>query len=99
MARPRATDLPGIEGPGVAPVKIKELERLGDKFIEIRDEKAELASKLTKLEAQMAEIMEEHKLTKYQFSDQEIAIKKGKVHIKIKSVKAEGVEVDPDGEP
>lgn len=78
----------------MSPVKIKELDRLGDKFIEIRDDKADLAGKLTKVEAQMAEIMEEHGVTKYQFSDQEIILKRGKVHVKIKSVKAEGVEVN-----
>lgn len=99
MARPKPQDLPGVEGPGVSPVKIKELERLGDKFIEIRDDKAELARKLSKIEAQMAEIMTENGLSKYQFSDQEMILKQGKVHVKIKTVKAEGVEVDPDDEP
>ncbi len=95
MSRPKAQDLPGVEGPGVSPPKIKELDRLGDKFIEIRDDKADLASKLTKVEAQMAEIMEDQGLTKYQFSDQEMILKRGKVHVKVKTVKVEGPS-EPD---
>jgi len=90
--RPKAQDLPGVEGPGVSPIKIKELDRLGDKFIDKRDTKTEIASEMTKIEAQMAEIMEEQGLTKYQFSDQEMILKRGKVHVKIKTVKAEGVD-------
>lgn len=40
MARPKAQDLPGVEGEGVSPKKDKALEKLGDEFIEIRDQKA-----------------------------------------------------------
>lgn len=78
-----------MEGPGVAPPKYKDLDRLGDKFIEVRDEKAELASKLGDIEVSIAEKMVEHGLNKYKFSDQEIILKPGKTHIKIKTVKAD----------
>jgi hypothetical protein len=96
MARPKQEELAGVEGPGVSPIKIKELDRLGDRFIENRDAKADLAAKCTKIEAQMAEMMEEHGLARYQFSDQEMILKRGKVHVKIKTVKVEGVEGNGD---
>lgn len=98
MARPKQTEIP-MEGQGVAPTKIKELDRLGDKYVEIRDEKAELATKLGDVERRMADIMIENGMSKYQWSDQEMIIKPGKTHVTVKTVKAEGVEVDPDDEP
>lgn len=96
-------DLPAMEGPGVAPPKFKDLDRLGDKFIDVRDQKAALAEKLGDIEKQIAEKMVEHGMGRYKFSDQEIILKPGKTHIKIKTVKAvadDGPgEVDPDDEP
>lgn len=88
MKKPVTQDLPGVEGPGVSLPKFKDLDRLGDKFTSVRDEKAELAAKLGDIEASIAAKMVEHGLTKYKFSDQEIILKPGKTHIKIKTVKA-----------
>lgn len=85
----KTQDLPGVEGPGVSLPKFKDLDRLADKFIEVRDQKAELATKLGDLEKQIADKMIHHGLDRYKFSDQEVIIKTGKTHIKIKTVKAE----------
>jgi hypothetical protein len=90
--RPTAQELPGVEGPGVGRVKDKILDRLSDEFIEIRDDKAALAGKLSKVEAKIADRMVELGITKYAFSDQMVEVKQGKVRIKIKTVKAESVE-------
>lgn len=98
MSRPKPQDLPGVEGPGVSVPKHKDLDRLGDKFIEIRDAKAKLAGDLTKQEQKIAELMLEKGISKYQFADQEIIVKQGKVHIKIKTVKADGVESAEESE-
>lgn len=87
-----------MQGEGVAPLRYKDIDRLADKFIEVRDSKAELAKELTKIEGRIAEAMEEHGITKYTFSDQEVILKTGKTHVKIKTVKAEGVESNPTGE-
>lgn len=88
-----------MEGAGVAPLRYKDIDRLADKFIEVRDSKAELAKELTKIEGRIAEAMEEHGITKYTFSDQEVILKPGKAHVKIRTVATEGVEIDPDDEP
>lgn len=86
-----------IEGPGISPVKYKDIDRLGDKFIDVRDKKAELATELGKIEERIAEKMTEHGITKYRFADQEVILKPGKTHVKIKTVKSEGVDpVDSD---
>ena len=98
MPRPTQNDIPGVEGPGVSQPRFKDIDRLADKFIDIRDQKSDLASQLTKIESQIAEKMEEHGITKYSFSDQVVEMKQGNVHIKIKNVKAEGVETDSGDE-
>lgn len=90
FGRAWAEDLPGVDGPGVAPVKVKKLDVLGEKFITARDDKALLAEEMTAIEKNMAEVMAENNITRYRFSDQEMFLKPGKTHVKIKTVKSEG---------
>lgn len=92
---PKPQDLPHMEGPGVAQLKIKELDRLGDKMDELLEERAKLSGQITKVEGQMADIMQERGITKYHWSDKVMEIKVGKVHVKVKTVRSEGVD---DGE-
>lgn len=95
---PKIQELPGVEGPGVSPLKIKELDRLGDKMNDLLEERSKLSGNVTKLEGQMAEIMQERGITKYHWSDKVMEIKTGKIHIKVKTVRAEGVESDDSEE-
>ena len=93
---PRKQEEMPLEGPGVSIPKIKGLDRLGDQFIETRDEKAALATKLGEIERKIIELMVEHNVSHYKFSDQQIDLKTAKDHIKIKTVKA---DAESDGEP
>ena len=97
MARPKQSEMP-IEGPGVSTPRFKDLDRLADQFIEIRDSKAELAAELGTIEVKIAEKMVEHGLSRYKFSDQEVILKPGKQHIKIKTVKVESGEPPLSGD-
>lgn len=83
-----------MEGPGVGQVKHRDIDRLGDKFIEIRDEKAALATKLGETEKAIVDKMVEKGLTKYTFGDQEVIVKPGKNHIRIRTIKVEGAEAN-----
>jgi hypothetical protein len=74
--------------------KIKALETLGYKFMEIRDQKSELAEELGTVEAKMLDIMADKGIERYRFGDQEIILKNGKNHAKIRTVK-----VQPGEEP
>ncbi len=96
MPRPKPLDLPNMTGPGVAQEKYKDLDRLGDEFIELRDKKAETATKMRTVEKKLAEKMSEKGITRYRFGDQEMLIKIGPTHIKIKTVKVEDID---NGEP
>ena len=92
MPRPQVQDLPEMTGPGVAPLKIKELDRLGDKMNDLLEERSKISASITKVEGQMAEIMEERGLKKYHWSDKVMEIKTGKVHVKVKVVRSEGYD-------
>lgn len=88
-----------MEGAGVAPVKDKKLDALCDQFIELRDQKSELAEGLTAVETKILDRMNELGITVHRFSDQIASIKAGKNHVKIKTVKADsGGDGAPDGE-
>lgn len=91
MGRPRQNDMDLGEAPGVAPIKVKALETLGYKFRDLRDEKAELAEEMGKVESKMLDIMAEKGIERYRFGDQELTLKKGKNHTKIRTI-----QVDPE---
>ena len=93
---PKIQDLPNMTGEGVAPLKIKELDRLGDKMNDLLEERSKLSAQVTKVEGQMADIMNERGILKYHWSDKVMEIKQGKLHVKVKVVKAEGVEDNED---
>lgn len=93
---PKIQELPGVEGPGVSPLKIKELDRLGDKMNDLLEERGKISANVTKVEGQMAEIMQERGIAKYHWADKVMEIKQGKVHVKVKTVRSEGVETDED---
>lgn len=93
--RPKQEEIP-MKGPGVAPVKDKKLDALADKFVEMRDEKSKLAEEMTNIEANIVARMQEIKCESYRYADREVKITKGKVHVKVKTVKNEGAGYDTD---
>jgi hypothetical protein len=94
--RPKQEEIP-LEGKGVAPVTDKKLTKLGEDFIDKRDAKATLAEELTGLETKIKDRMAEIGVEVYRFGDQEMRIKLGKAHIKVKTIKNEGAEEQFDG--
>lgn len=97
-SRPKQEEIDLGADPGVGQVKDKKLERLGYEFIETRDQKAELAEKLGEIETKIFDRMGELDLRVYRFGDQELSIKDGKRHCKVKTVKTENEqfgEVEP----
>ena len=95
--RPHVQDLPNMVGDGVALKQFKELDKLGETFIDLRDDKAKLAEELTGVEKNILDAMIKHGLTRYTFSDQEMLIKPGATHVKIKTVKV-GTEAEANEE-
>lgn len=87
--RPKQGDLPGVEG-----IKDKKLKALGDEFIDLRDNKAQLAKDMTACEAKIMDRMEELDLRVFVFGDQEMRIDPGKRHVKVKTIQNEGQSED-----
>ena len=87
-----------MEGPGVALPKHKDLDRLGDKYKTLLEQRAETSTEITKVEGRIADAMSEKGLTRYVYSDQEMILKPGKTHIRIKTIKAEGVEANGESD-
>ena len=83
--KPKQDDMP-FEGPGIAPVKHRDLDKLGDQLSDLREDKSKLAEKITEVEKKALERMTELTLTPYRFRDMEMSVKPGNPHVKIKSV-------------
>ena len=88
--RPKQNEMP-IKGDGVEVTTDKELIAMGDKFIDQRDAKAQLTTELTKTEADILKRMAVLNLQRFRFGDQLAVLSTGKQHVKIKTVKNEGV--------
>jgi len=81
--RPKQNDMP-FEGPGVALPKIKELDKLGDKFVELRDQKADLNIRIADLEKEIIQLMHANGIAKYLLDGQTLELKEATLHVKIK---------------
>ena len=98
MAKAKQEDIPGVEGVGVSIVKDKKLEALADAYVEDRDEKAEIAERMTGTETKIVGRMVELGITTFKYADKVVTIKKGAVHVKVKTVKNEGAEDTESGD-
>ncbi len=83
-------DLPGIKGEGVELPSDKVLDKLGEKYIDLRDQKAKLAEEITALDKKAVERLAELGWQRYRFRDQEMFVKQGDPHIKIRTVEVGG---------
>lgn len=88
-AKVKQVEMP-LKGEGVEIITDKKLIMFGDDFIDTRDEKAKLAEKLTGLEKNILERMDEIGVKVFRFSDQIVTAKVGARHVKIKTVKVTG---------
>lgn len=100
-ARPRTEDLPGVEGPGVAPVRIPEVDRLADDYIKERDKRVRLTPREIAAKQKLIEALHEHKeltgpdgtLT-YRYDTVLITLEPGKEKLKVKDVTEEEQDLE-----
>jgi hypothetical protein len=57
---PRTADLPGVEGPGVAPKSIPEVEALADAYVIARNNRQRLTDKEVAAKERLTEALKEH---------------------------------------
>lgn len=84
--KPKAQDLPGIKGKGVAPEKIPALDEQIENLIDFRDDAATAKEGIKTAESALIASMEQHKLLEYQHEDMKLFMDKGKTKVKLKKV-------------
>lgn len=94
MARPKQEEIP-MTGEGVAPKRIKELDVLGDKYVEVRDKRMEWTEKEQVAKANLIAKMEELKISKYRYGDHEIDLT-SKSNVKVKNVDSTAGETEEE---
>lgn len=93
----KVTELPGIKGPGVAPVVIPEINKMAEAYIRERDKRMELTPKeVAAKDALIAAIhkaADDGKLKRdrdgtviYNYDDNQVILNPGKETVKVKSV-------------
>lgn len=90
--RPKADDLPGMDGPGVAPFKDSALTKFGGRLDDLRDQRATLTEEITQVEKNAVERMVELKISRYRYGDREMILRPGSAHVKTKEVKGDGAD-------
>jgi hypothetical protein len=98
MIRQQQEDLGGMEGPGIAPVKIKEIDKHVALYTAARDEHGQVTEKLTNAKKLLIEVMHKHEaeITKdangeliYRCGDEVVTVKPGKEDLKVKTAPLE----------
>src|ERR1700690_3227631 len=90
MARAKQTEIP-LKGKGVAATTDKKLIALGDQFIDRRDKRATTTTEMGNVEKDILKRMTVLGIQQFRFGDQLAVLSTGKQHIKIKTIKVEGV--------
>lgn len=97
-------DLPGIEGPGVAPVRIPKIEALADDYFKEKEKRCQQTPKEIAAKNKLIEALHEHaeeigrnptdQSIRYQYGDMVVLLKPGKEALQVKEVRAfEGEDV------
>jgi hypothetical protein len=58
--KPRTAELPGVDGPGVAPKHIAEVEKLADAYVDARDARMRRTEVEVKAKEKLAEALHKH---------------------------------------
>ena len=94
---PRNIDLPGIEGPGVALPRFKDLDAATEEYVNVRNRRMALTEEEVAAKEALATLMHEHGLTVYRYDDYKVVILPGKENIKVKNAADDTTTVDAGG--
>jgi hypothetical protein len=106
MARKKQEELPAMEGPGIAPVKIRAIDKLADEYIEARDQRMqmtplEVAAKTKLIDALRANVdkigTDPEGTIIYRYDTIVITLEPGKAKLKVKDESDIADTVDDSG--
>ena len=95
---PRNSDLPGIEGPGVALPRFKDLDDATEEYVSVRNRRMALTEEEVAAKNALATLMHEHGLTVYRYNDYKVVILPGKENIKVKNAADDTTTVEAGSE-
>jgi hypothetical protein len=98
---PKTSDLPGMKGPGVAPVRIKAVDDAAEEYVKIRDRRMGLTKKEIQAKQNLIDLL--HKNAEkiginpegemlYVYDDVEVTLTPGKEQLKVRTAS------NPEGE-
>lgn len=93
--RPKQPDLPELKGPGVAPERHKDIEKIADDYVNIRDQRMDLTNQEVTLRTALGHVMHEHGLKTYRYDGYEVTIKPPEGEkVSVRQVKEESDDAD-----
>lgn len=66
---PRNEELPGVEGPGVSPVKVKALDEAFDELLGARKRRMDWGKKEKDAQSRVLELMKKHEVEVYYYDE------------------------------
>ncbi len=95
----KVIELPGIEGPGVAPISIPRIDKLAAAYVRERDKRCEMTPKEIAAKQKLISALHDNVdkigrdkdgVLTYRFDDMVIVLKPGKESLKVKAIDTEG---------
>lgn len=92
MTTNNQNDLPGVEGPGVAPIKIDEIDQLAEEYVKIRDKRCTISPKEIAAKQELIDAVKRHReqlgadeegTIRYAYGEEIIEVSHGKDKLKI----------------
>lgn len=93
---PKQSDLPNVEGEGVAPKKIKAIDIAADEYVTIRDKRMAMTEKEVAARDKLVDLMKQNGLEVYFYSDQKVYIKHGQDKVRVCTNDGEAPEEGED---
>jgi hypothetical protein len=99
MPKPKNTDLPGIEGAGVAPVRIPEIDQLAEKYVRERDKRCAMTPKEIAAKQALMDAIHTHAdqigrdaggVIRYHYDDSVVTLAPGKEKLKVTAASEDG---------
>lgn len=100
--RRKQPELPGVEGPGVAPVSVPEIEDASDAYVAVRDKRQALTKTEVELKGKLLKSMKDHGLENYRYVAaeddiiREVKVVKASESVKVAKASVEDVAVGDD---
>lgn len=91
---PRTPDLPGVKGPGVAPIRIKAVDEKAEEYVKVRDRRMGLTKKEVQAKNELIDLLHKNAerigadsegIIRYEYDDVVVELSPGKEQLKVRT--------------